>query len=84
MADPDPLVEELVRARRDRRVLVVAAVIGIIAGVALGMAMFLGALGSAVEGAEQSNHDALAFFLVPLIVSMAVGYVVYRWRSARR
>jgi CHASE2 domain-containing sensor protein len=80
VSDPDPLVEEIVRARRDRRPLVIGAAIGIIAGLALGMAMFLGALG----GDRSRNHAALAFFVTPLIVSMAVGYSVYRWRTRRR
>lgn len=80
MSDPDPLVEEILRARRDRRPLVIAAAIGIIVGVALGMAMFLGALG----GERSRNHAALAFFVSPLILSMAVGYGVYRWRIRRR
>lgn len=80
MSDPDPLVEESVRARRDRRPLVIAAAIGIMLGVALGMAMFLGALG----GDRSRNHAALAFFVTLLIVCMAVGYSVYRWRIRRR
>ena len=80
MSDPDPLVEEMIRARRDRRPLVIAAAIGIMLGVALGMAMFLGALG----GDRSRNHAALAFFVTPLVVSMAVGYGVYRWRTRRR
>lgn len=80
MSDPDPLVEEILRARRDRRPLVIAAAVGIIVGVALGMAMVLGALGS-----ERSrNHAALAFFVSPLIISMALGYGAYRWRIRRR
>ena len=80
MSDPDPLVEEILRARRDRRPLVIAAAIGIITGVALGMAMFLGALG----GDRSRNHAAILFFVTPLIVSMALGYGVYRWRIRRR
>lgn len=80
MSEPDPLVEEIVRARRDRRPLVVAAAIGIVLGVALGMPMFLGAIG----GDQSRNHAALAFFLAPLVVSMAIGYALYRWRIRRR
>ncbi len=80
MSDPDPLVEEMVRARRDRRPLVIAAAIGILLGVALGMAMVLGAIG----GDRSQNHAALAFFVTPLVVSMALGYAVYRWRIRRR
>lgn len=80
MSDPDPLVEEIVRARRDRRPLVIAAALGIVIGAVLGMAMFLGALG----GDRSRNHAALAAFVTPLIVSMTVGYGVYRWRIRRR
>lgn len=80
MIDPDPLVEEMVRARRDRRPLVIAAALGIMLGIALGMAMFLGALG----GDRSRNHLPLAFFVSPLIVSMSIGYGVYRWRTRRR
>ena len=85
MADPDPLVEEIVRARRERRPLVVGAVIGIIAGVALGMGFTLGALGSAAEGASGGrNHAALVFFIGPPIVTMAIGYAVVAVRRRRR
>lgn len=80
MSDPDPLVEEMVRAGRDRRPLVIAAALGIMLGVALGMTMFLGALG----GDRSRNHATLAFFVTPMIVCMAVGYGVYRWRIRRR
>ncbi len=80
MSDPDPLVEEMVRARRDRRPLLVAAALGIVLGVALGMAMFLGALG----GDRSRNHAALAYFVTPIFVSMGIGYGVYRWRIRRR
>ena len=80
MSDPDPLVEEMVRARRDRRPLVIAAAIGIVVGVVLGMAMLLSTLG----GDRSRNHAALASFLTPMLVSMTVGYGIYRWRSRRR
>ncbi len=80
MTDADPLVEEMLRARRDRRPLVIAAAIGITLGVALGMAMLLGALGSD----RSQNLAALAFFVAPLLVSMTIGYGVYRWRTRRR
>lgn len=80
MSDPDPLVEEIVRARRDRRPLVIAVAIGIMLGVAAGMAMLLGA----IDGDRSRNHAALAFFVMPLVVCMAVGYSIYRWRMRRR
>lgn len=80
MSDPDPLVDEIVRARRDRRPLVIAAAIGITLGAALGMAMFLGAVG----GDRSRNHAALAFFVAPLLVCLAIGYGMHRWRTRRR
>ena len=67
------------RARRDRRVLVVSVAIGIVASVVLGLGSALGALG----GAEPRNHAALAYFVVPLAVSVAVGYGLY-WLRRRR
>lgn len=82
MSDPDPLVEEMVRARRDRLPLVIAVSLGIVLGVALAMATFLGAL----DGGDRyhtRNHAAFAFF-GPLIGCMAIGYVVYRVRTRRR
>lgn len=84
-ADPDPLVEEIVRARRDRRPLVIGAAVGIIAGVALGMGFMLGALGSAAQGAGgDRNHAALAFFIGPPIITIAIGYAVMMIRMRRR
>jgi hypothetical protein len=85
MADSDPLVEEIVRARRDRRPLVIAAVIGIVTGAALGMGFTLGALGSASQGTH-GLHDpaALLFFIGPPIVSVAIGYAMVVLRRRRR
>ncbi len=80
MADPDPLVEELVRARRDRQVLAVAVGIGIVLSVVLGVGSTLGALG----GAHYRNHGALAYFVVPLGASVGVGYGLYWLRRRRR
>lgn len=82
MSDPDPLVEEMVRARRDRLPLVIAAAVGIVLGVALAMATFLGALDRG-DSHHTRNHAAFAFF-GPLIVCMALGFVVYRVRARRR
>lgn len=75
--DTDPLIEELLRDRHDRSVLVIAAAIGIIVGLTLGMAMFVGALDAAVDGERDRNHDALAYFLTPLVASMSIGYALY-------
>lgn len=68
--DPDPLVEELVRARRDRLVLAYFIAVGIVASVVLGVGSSLGALG----GEDVRNHGALAYFVVPLAASIAFGY----------
>ncbi len=80
MAEPDPLVEELVRARRDRQVLAVAVGIGIVLSVVLGVGSTLGAMG----GERGRNHGALAYFIVPLVASIGVGYALYWWRRRSR
>ncbi|MBL9013503.1 MAG: hypothetical protein JNL83_04955 [Myxococcales bacterium] len=77
--DDDPLVEELVRSRRDRQVLAVAVAIGIVTSVVLGLGAALGSLG----GHEPRNHGALAYFLVPLVLSLAIGYG-HDWLRRRR
>lgn len=82
MDESDPLVDEIVRTRRDRLPLVIAAVVGIIAGVALGMGYTLGALGSAANGAR--NPAALIFFIGPPIITMSIGYAVHVLRRRRR
>jgi hypothetical protein len=78
--DPDPLVEEVLRARRDRRVLVVAIAIGIVTSVVLGLGAALGGLG----GAEPRNHAALAYFVIPLVASLVIGNGLYWLRRRRR
>ena len=80
VADPDRLVEELVRARHDRQVLAVAVGIGIVLSVVLGVGSTLGALG----GEHYRNHGALAYFVVPLVLSIGVGYALYSLRRRRR
>jgi len=66
------------RDRADRQILVVAVAIGIVTSVVLGIGSTLGALG----GEQARNHAALAFFLVPLAVSLTIGYAVY-WLRRR-
>ncbi len=44
MGDPDPLVEEAVQTRRDRRRVVIVAVIAILVAAAIGVAVTLGAI----------------------------------------
>jgi hypothetical protein len=75
-AEPDPLVEELVRARRDRQVIAIAVACGIVASVLLGLGAALGSLGD-------RNPGMLAYFVVPLALSLAIGYGVY-WLRRRR
>lgn len=77
--DPDPLVEELLRARRDRQVLAVAVGVGIVISVLLGLGSTLGSIG----GAQARNHGTLAYFVVPLLASIGVGYALY-WLRRRR
>ena len=78
-ADPDPLVEELVRARHDRQILAVAVGVGIVCSVVLGVFAALGALG----GDRARNHAALAYFVLPLVASIGIGYGLY-WLRRRR
>ena len=80
MTDPDPLVEELVRARRDRRVLVVCVAIGIVLSVVLGLGASLGAL----VGTRTYAPATLALFVGPLALSTGLGYALYRRRVRRR
>jgi len=84
--DPDPLVDEIQRDRRDRRVLVVAAAIGIIAGAIIGVAFVLGALGDAAYQTHGlfRDHDVLLFIAGPPLVSMAIGYAIFALRRRRR
>jgi len=44
VGDPDPLVEEAVQTRRARRRVVIVAVIAILVGAAIGIAVTLGAI----------------------------------------
>jgi len=82
---PDLLVGEIERDRQDRRVLVLAAAIGIISGAILGMVIMLGAIGDATQNARGFfRHGAVLFVLGPPLASMAIGYVIYAVRRRRR
>lgn len=87
-SDPDPLVGEIQRERRDRRVLVVAAAVGIISGAVIGMAFMLGAIDDAgyATGGLLHAHGALLGILGPPVLCMAIGYAIFalRRRSGRR
>ena len=64
--------------QRDRNILVVAAVIGIVASATLAMAFSLGVLGKLGHGAGgPGNPGALIFFIGPFAVCMAIGYAVH-------
>lgn len=76
----DPLVGEIQREGRERRVLVIAAAIGIVAGVVLGMVYMLGAIGHA----RNQGSLPLVFFVGPPILSMAIGYAIFVARKRRR
>jgi len=74
MTNLDLMIEDFARQRRHRMVLVVAAVIGIVAGSMIG----LGATLVGVTGAGGARNPAmLAFFLAPFAATMAIGYAVY-------
>jgi uncharacterized membrane protein YidH (DUF202 family) len=83
MTDDERWLEEFTRERRHRIVLIVAAVIGILASVALGMASALNLISwSGTTGAR--NPAMLIFFVGPFMVSMGLGYAIYgliRWRA---
>ncbi|HUJ63840.1 MAG TPA: hypothetical protein VLX92_35310 [Kofleriaceae bacterium] len=81
----DELIEEMARERKHRVVLLIAAVIGILASAAGGLAFALGAIGRGA--ATMRNPGALVFFVAPFAVAMAIGYAIYgvlRWRARRR
>ena len=82
----DPLVGEIQRDRRERRVLIVAAAVGIITGAAVGMSFLLGAIkGAAMDRRGFSlSHGAPFFVIGPPILSMAIGYAIFAWRRRRR
>jgi high-affinity Fe2+/Pb2+ permease len=79
----DLLVGELHRDARDRRILSVAAAVGIIAGAVLGLVFIVLAISSATTTAFY-RHRAPLFVLGAPVVSMLVGYVVYRLRRRHR
>ncbi len=68
------------RARRDRQVLAVAVGVGIVVSVVLGLGSTLGSIG----GDHARNHGTLAYFILPLLASLGVGYGLYWLRRRRR
>jgi hypothetical protein len=78
----DPLIDEMIQMQRDRWILVVAAVIGILAGAVLGVAFSLGALASTSGATGPRNPAALIFFIGPFAICMGLGYAIHaivRW-----
>jgi hypothetical protein len=85
MSDLDARIAEVAQAQKDRTIIVVAAVIGIIASAALGLAFTLGGLGNAASGASGARNPAsLIFFVGPFAVCMAIGYLVHAIVRRRR
>jgi hypothetical protein len=78
----DPLIEEQAHHRRARMILVIATVLGILAGAGLGVAATLGAFDT--HGASGHRNPALfIFFIGPVAVSMAVGWLLYKLVARR-
>jgi hypothetical protein len=66
----DPLIVEVVQMQRDRMIIVVAAVIGIV--------FALGGLGTWSHHAGGGrNPGGLIFFVAPFAACMAIGYTVH-------
>ena len=81
----DPLIEAALTEQRDRHIVVVAAVIGILASVALGVAFAAGGLGEWTDGARGAGNPAgLIFFIAPFAICMGLGYLVHRVVRASR
>jgi hypothetical protein len=83
VSDVDPLVKEMLDTRRHRRPLLVATALGIIVGLAVIMGLFLGALGSAVDGGAAHRHAWLGFIVVPVLACAVIAYVVSVVRRRR-
>jgi hypothetical protein len=81
---PDPLISEIRREQRHRLVIVVAAVVGIISGVATGMASVLGALSVTRAPNGLRSPGLLVFFVGPPILCMAIGYAIFALLRRRR
>lgn len=81
----DPVIEDALTEQRDRRVIVVAAVIGIIASIVCGLGFTLGMFGDEVRGAAGARNPAgLLFFGAPFVICLGIGHLVHRIVRARR
>ncbi len=80
-----PLIEAAQTEQRDRRIIVVAAVIGILASVICGLAFATGGFGSWANGASGGRSPAgLIFFVAPFAICLGIGHIVFRIVRARR
>jgi hypothetical protein len=71
----DPLIAAFQREQRLRTILVVAVVVGILAGALCGMAASLGAFGFGFGGPR--SPAGLIFFIGPFAAAMTLGYAVH-------
>ena len=82
MDELDMMIEDLATERRHRMVLVVAAVIGIVAGALIGLGATLGGISG---GGGPRSPAMLVFYVGPFAAMMGLGYAIYgvlRWRAA--
>jgi len=81
----DPIIDAALTDQRDRRVIVAAAVLGIIASVITGLMFATGALGEWTRGASGTRNPAgLVFFVAPFAICLGLGHIVYRIIRSRR
>ena len=74
----DDLVDEMLQTQRDRRIIVVAAVIGIVASAVVGVAFSLGALGGLAAGSGgPRDPGGLIFFVAPFAICLGLGHAVH-------
>ncbi len=69
----DPLLEEMIRTQRDRNIIVIAAVIGIVASAVVGIGFSL----SGLAASGPRNPGGLIFFVGPFAICMALGYAIH-------
>jgi hypothetical protein len=75
----DPMIEAVIRERRQRNILVVAAVTGILLSVLSGMAFTFDLLGDWTHGASTVGNPAgFIFFIAPFAVCMGIGTVIFK------
>jgi len=81
----DPIIDAALTEQRDRRIIVVAAVIGIVASVIAGVLFATGSLGEWTRGASGNRNPAgLIFFVAPFAICLGIGHIVHRIVRSRR